>query len=161
MLQQPDKAEFVIATEKEVNSMFQHKIWKTVLKSEMTLHYAKEHASDKEIKRQQISMIWSFKRKRNPDGSLCKHKARLCCHGGQQQRGINFWDIYAPVVSWSSIRSIITLSKLHKLHTKSVDFIQAYSQALTRCNQIHPHTIGSRTPNIKRKECAEARSKLI
>ena len=31
--------------------------------------------------------IWSFKRKRFPDGTLNKHKARLCAHGGQQT-----WD---------------------------------------------------------------------
>ena len=74
-------------------------------------------------------MIWSFKRKRHPDGTLDKHKERLCCHGGQQQWGVNYWDTYAPVVSWSSIRILMTLSKLHNLHTKSVDFVQAYPQA--------------------------------
>ena len=34
-----------------------------------------------------IMAIWSFKRKRYPDGTLNKHKARLCAHGGQQQWG--------------------------------------------------------------------------
>jgi hypothetical protein len=29
-----------------------------------------------------IKAIWSFKRKRWPDGSLLKHKARLCPHRG-------------------------------------------------------------------------------
>ena len=32
-----------------------------------------------------IMGIWSFKRKRLPDGTLNKHKARLCAHGGMQQ----------------------------------------------------------------------------
>ena len=31
-----------------------------------------------------IQAIWSFKRKRFPDGSLNKYKARLCAHGGMQ-----------------------------------------------------------------------------
>jgi hypothetical protein len=31
-----------------------------------------------------IMSIWSFKRKRYPDGTLNKHKARLCAHGGMQ-----------------------------------------------------------------------------
>ena len=74
-------------------------------------------------------MIWSFKRKRNPDGTLSKHKARLCCHGGQQQWGVNYWDTYSPVVTWSSIRILMTLANLHGLHTKSIDFVQAYPQA--------------------------------
>ena len=31
-----------------------------------------------------IQAIWSFKRKRFPDGTLNKHAARLCAHGGIQ-----------------------------------------------------------------------------
>ena len=82
-----------------------------------------------DISREQIMMIWSFKRKRHPDGTFNKCKARLCCHGGQQQWGVNYWDTYAPVVSWSSVRILLTIAKLHNLHTKSVDFVQAYPQA--------------------------------
>ena len=100
-----------------------------VPREEMTRHYASERKLGKSIKREQIMMIWSFKRKRHPDGTLDKYKARLCCHGGQQQWGVNYWDTYAPVVSWSSVRILMTLSKLHNLHTKSVDFVQAYPQA--------------------------------
>ena len=74
-------------------------------------------------------MISSFKRKRHPDGTLDKYKARLCCHGGQQQGGLNYWDTYAPVLSWSSVRIFMMLAKLYNLHTKSVNFIQAYPQA--------------------------------
>ena len=74
-------------------------------------------------------MIWSLKRKRNPDGALKKYKARLCYHGGQQQWGVNYWDTYAHVVSWSSVRVLITLAKHHNFHTQSVDFVQAYPQA--------------------------------
>ena len=36
-----------------------------------------------------IMEIWSFKRMRYLDGSLNKHKARLCAHGGQQQQQQN------------------------------------------------------------------------
>ena len=74
-------------------------------------------------------MFWSFKRKHHPDGTLDKYKAILCCHGGQQQWGINYWDTYAPIVSWSSIQILMSWSKIHNLHTKSVDFVQAYPQA--------------------------------
>ncbi|KAL7504929.1 hypothetical protein ACHAXN_005720 [Cyclotella atomus] len=46
-----------------------------------------------------IQAIWSFKRKRFPDGTLNKHKARLCAHGGMQQWGKNYWETYSPVVN--------------------------------------------------------------
>ena len=129
MLQQPDRDDFMEAMRKEVDSLFKEEIWAIVPRQQMKDHYATQRKLGKDIKREQIMMIWSFKRKRHPDGTLDKHKARLCCHGGQQQWGVNYWDTYAPVVSWSSIRILMTLSKLHNLHTKSVDFVQAYPQA--------------------------------
>ena len=129
MLQEPDRLEFLKAMKSEVTSLFEEKIWKLVPRQEMTKHYADQRTQGKTIDRQQIMMIWSFKRKRHPDGSFNKCKARLCCHGGQQQWGVNYWDTYAPVVSWSSVRILLTLAKLHNFHTKSVDFVQAYPQA--------------------------------
>ena len=74
-------------------------------------------------------MIWSFKRKRKPDRTITKYKARLCCHGIQQEWGVNYWDTYSSVVSWFSVRISMTLAKLHNLHTKSIDFVQAFPQA--------------------------------
>jgi hypothetical protein len=50
-----------------------------------------------------IMAIWSFKCKRFPNGTLNKHKAQLCVHGGQQTWGLDYWDTYAPVVMWASV----------------------------------------------------------
>ena len=72
-----------------------------VPKAEMIEHYDKQRKEGKVIKNEKIMMIWSFKRKRHPDGTLDKYKARLCCHRGQQQWGVTYWDTYASVVSWS------------------------------------------------------------
>ena len=129
MLAQPDRNEFLKAMKEEVQSLFDEKIWKLVQREEMTRHYNRQREKGITVNREQIMMIWSFKRKRHPDGSFKKCKARLCCHGGQQQLGVNFWDTYSPVVSWSSVRILLTLAKLHNLHTQSVDFVQAYPQA--------------------------------
>ena len=71
-------------------------------------------------------MIWSFKRKQHPYVTLNKYKARLCCHGEQQQWEFNYRDTYSPVVSWYSICILMTTSKLQNLHTESVDSIQEY-----------------------------------
>ena len=73
-------------------------------------------------------VIWSFKRKRHPDGRLRTYKARLCCHGGQQQWGVQYWETYSPVVSWMAVRTLLVLSKLHNLHTQSIDFTLAFPQ---------------------------------
>ena len=73
--------------------------------------------------------IWYFKRKRSPYGSLIKHKARLCTHVSMHQWGVHYWDTYSPVVNWMSVRSIIILSILIGIHTKSVDFVLAYNKS--------------------------------
>ena len=134
MLKLPDKQEFLKAMHTEVESMFKEKIWVAVPKQEMLDHYRRERLKGKDIKRHQLMMIWSFKRKRKPDGTLTKYKARLCCHGGQQEWGVNYWNTYAPVVSWSSIRILMTLARLNNLYTKSVDFVQAFPQADVKAN---------------------------
>ena len=63
------------------------------------------------------------------DGSLSKYKERICCHRGQQEYGVNYWETYAPVVNQTSVRVILILSKIHALESKSIDFTLAYSQA--------------------------------
>ena len=84
MLQQPDRDDFIKAMEKEVASMFEEGIWEKVPKSVMLDYYRKERDKGLDIRRHQIMMIWSFKRKRNPEGVVTKHKARLCCIGGNK-----------------------------------------------------------------------------
>ena len=132
MLKEPDKAEFLKAMTSEVASLFSEKIWALVPREEMTQHYVNQRKTGKTIDRQQIMMIWLFKRKQYPDSTFNKCKSKLCCHGGQKQWGVNYWENYATVVSWSSVRILMTLAKLYNLHTKSVDFIQAYPQVAVK-----------------------------
>ncbi len=58
-----------------------------------------------------------------------KHKAQLCAHGGQQTWGLDYWDTYAPVVTWASIRLLLIIAKIHDLKSKSIDFALAFPQA--------------------------------
>ena len=76
-----------------------------------------------------IKAIWSFKRKRFPDGRLNKHKARLCAHGGMQRWGQNYWETYSPVVNALTVKILLVIAKLHKLDSKSIDFVLAFPQA--------------------------------
>ena len=101
---------------------------------EISVHEERNHWTlmerrDMPIGAKTIMAIWSFKRKRFPDGSLNKHKARLCAHGGQQTWGQDYWDTYAPVVTWASVRLLLIVAKIHKLESKSIDFVLAFPQA--------------------------------
>lgn len=129
MMEQPDRKQFEMAMYEEVKAMFDNQIWEKVPKTSMHNYYNDLRRKGCDIKRQQIMMIWSFKRKIHQDGRLSKYKARLCCHGGQQQWGVQYWETYSPVVSWMAVRTLLVLSKIHNLHTKCIDFTLAFPQA--------------------------------
>jgi hypothetical protein len=63
------------------------------------------------------------------DGTIYKWKARLNIDGGKQIHGLDYWETYAPVTSWSTIRIILIISIIKKWVVKQLDFVQAYPQA--------------------------------
>ena len=64
---------------------------------------------------------WTFKCKRYPDGNIRKLKVRLCCRGDQPAHVINFFDTFAPVVFWETVRILLILSEFLGLDTQQVD----------------------------------------
>jgi hypothetical protein len=76
-----------------------------------------------------LDLIWTYRRKRRPDGSLNKYKAHLCVNGSRQIQGIDYTESFAPVVQWSTIRMVNTLTAMHNLKGKQIDFTQAFPQA--------------------------------
>jgi hypothetical protein len=45
-------------------------------------------------------------------GRVTKHKARLNLHGGKHEFGTNYYETYAPVVTWFAIQLLIVFSIL-------------------------------------------------
>ena len=71
-----------------------------------------------------IGLKWIFKLKKNPKGTIIKHKARLVVKGYSQRKGVDYDEIYAPVVRFETIRLLIALAALkdwqiHHLDVKS------------------------------------------
>jgi hypothetical protein len=65
-----------------------------------------------------LPSTWAFKIKRYPDGRVKKFKARFCARGDRQQEGIDYFETWAPVVQWSTVRIVMVLAA--KLGFKSV-----------------------------------------
>jgi hypothetical protein len=55
-----------------------------------------------------LKSTWAFKLKSLPDGIAYCHKARFCARGDLQKEGIDFFETYAPVVQWSTIRLLLS-----------------------------------------------------
>ncbi len=88
-----------------------------------------KHISDKPPNACLLSLIWSYKCKRSLVGHILKHKSRLCIDGSQQELGRDYWETYAPVVSWSTTCPMLLLSSILGFWTRQVDYTQAFPQA--------------------------------
>ena len=134
-LKQDDYREFIKAMLKEIEEHEKRNHWTLIERTEMP------------VGAKTILSIWSFKRKRYPDGLLNKHKARICAHGGMQTWGENYWETYAPVVNWASVRALLAIAKIHKLPSKSIDFVLAFPQADLEVPVYMELPIGFSPPN--------------
>jgi Reverse transcriptase (RNA-dependent DNA polymerase) len=56
-------------------------------------------------------------------------ESRLNVDGGKQIHGIDYWETYAPVATWTTIRLILIMGVKEKWCMMQLDFVQAYPQA--------------------------------
>ena len=64
--------------------------------------------------------------KTNANNVPYKFKARFCAHGFSQKEGIDFDEIFAPVVPRDTIRTILTIAARSDWEIDSIDVTQAY-----------------------------------
>jgi hypothetical protein len=76
-----------------------------------------------------LPLTWVLRVKRYPDGRFRKFKARLCVRGDKQVEGVDYFEKYAPVVQWSTVRMMLCLSATQGLKSRQVDFTNAFVQA--------------------------------
>ena len=71
-----------------------------------------------------IGVKWIFKTKLNEKGEVDKHKARLVAKGFHQTQGVDFYEVFAPVARWDTIRLLLSIAAqrgwcVHQLDVKS------------------------------------------
>jgi Reverse transcriptase (RNA-dependent DNA polymerase) len=122
-IKQPDADAFIEAAIKEITTHQENGHWKLVTRQDVPPG------------QKVLDSVWSMKRKRRvKTNEVYKHKARLNVHGGQQEFGLNYWETYAPVVTWAAIRMVLILVLIYGWHTIQIDFILAYPQADVECD---------------------------
>lgn len=114
----PDQAGFIKAMEIEIETLTSLEVYDLVKR---TPHM------------KVLSSVWAFKRKRYPDGSIRKLKARFCARGFEQQEGVDYFETFAPVVMWITVRLLLIMSILMDLDTKQIDYTAAFVHAPIDC----------------------------
>jgi hypothetical protein len=64
--------------------------------------------------------------KRKVDGTLDKYKARLVAKGFKQRYGIDYEDIFSPVVKMSAIRAILSIAVSKGWSLRQLDVQNAF-----------------------------------
>ena len=68
-----------------------------------------------------------FKTKRNMHGAVTKYKARLCAQGYNQRAGVDYSETsFAPVVRFSSIRTLVAIAAVKGYHIIQADVNKAF-----------------------------------
>ena len=113
-----------------MNGPFRKEYWDAACKEIETLEEMEAwEVVDKTPDMNVIQSIWAFRLKRFPDGMVKKFKARFCARGDQQLEGVDFFETYAPVVQWTTVRLMLILEILLKLKSKQGDVTAAFLHA--------------------------------
>jgi hypothetical protein len=87
------------------------------------------HKTKLPAKTRYLDLIWTYRRRRRPDGSLNKYKAHICVNDSRQIQGIYYTESFVSVVQWITICMVNTLARMHNLKSKQTDFTRAFPQA--------------------------------
>jgi len=71
--------------------------------------------------RKTVGCKWVFKLKKGVDGKVERYKARLVAKGYSQMEGIDYHEIFSPVVKLVSIRVVLALVALLDLELEQLD----------------------------------------
>ncbi|KAL7564557.1 hypothetical protein ACA910_013958 [Epithemia clementina (nom. ined.)] len=108
----PDKHEWIKAANLEIAELVAKGTWTEVFQSEA-------HSKI-------LPGTWVFRRKRRPDGTIKKYKARSCVRGDLQEGD---FETFAPVVAWSTICTVFVFAITMRWEMLTVDFTNAFVQA--------------------------------
>ncbi|KAH6585716.1 hypothetical protein BASA50_001051 [Batrachochytrium salamandrivorans] len=73
-----------------------------------------------------IKVRWVFKIKKHTDGTIDKYKARLVAKGCVQVPGVDFHETYAPVLRFTSFRTLMAIAATHDLEVDHTDANNAF-----------------------------------
>ncbi len=69
---------------------------------------------------------WVYKLKYRIDGKICRYKARWVAKGFEQRKGIDFEEIFSPVVKSCTTRILLALAAFYGWSVEQMNGVTAY-----------------------------------
>ena len=103
--------------------------WKAAAQSEIeSLHKKKTWTLVDELPpgKNLVSSKWVFTHKRDGNGKIVRYKARLVARGFSQRQGIDYEEVFSPVVRYGSIRVLLAAANQYNMEVDQLDVKTAY-----------------------------------
>ena len=79
--------------------------------------------------RKAIRVKWVYDIKTNSDGEIERYRARLVAMGFFQREGVDFFEVFAPVVKYVTVRIFFCVTARHKWNRRTIDVRCAFINA--------------------------------
>ncbi|KAJ0844964.1 putative RNA-directed DNA polymerase [Helianthus annuus] len=106
-----NKEKWEQAMKDEMHSLYKNKTWELV-----------DRPKDQKL----VDCKWIFKIKEGMPGEAPRFKARLVAKGFTQKAGIDYSEVFSPVVKHTSIRAILSLTAVQDLELEQLDIKTAF-----------------------------------
>ncbi|BBH04062.1 Toll-Interleukin-Resistance domain family protein [Prunus dulcis] len=101
--------------------------WELAMKDEMRSLISNQtwELAELPVGKKALHNKWVYRVKEEHDGSK-RYKARLVVKGFQQKEGVDYTDIFAPVVKLNTIRSVLSIVAIEDLYLEQLDVKTAF-----------------------------------
>ncbi|KAD6795292.1 hypothetical protein E3N88_06188 [Mikania micrantha] len=134
---------WIKAMQEEMDSLIQNETWELV---------------DKHDDQRLVKCKWIFKIKEGLSGEVPIYKARLVAKGFTQKAGIDYNEIFSPVVKHISIRVILALTAVNDFELEQLDVKTAFLHGYLDEKIYMVQPLGFEVEEHKRKMCLLKRS---
>ena len=102
--------------------------WEEAIQSELKALAAFDtfEVVDLPLSKKPVGCKYVFKIKYNPDGSIEKYKVRLVAQGFLQQEGVDYNEVFAPVVDSTSISLLLAIANQEDWEIEQMDVVTAF-----------------------------------
>lgn len=100
-----------------------------------------------------VGCRWVFRIKRNSDGSIERYKSQLVAKGFHQRPGIDYQEIFSPVIKPTTVRLLISLAVTNGWSLRQLDVNNAFLHGTLHEDVFISQPLGFVDPHLPHHVC--------